>query len=138
MGKRSGAEWPAWRFGPGGESRIFQENEQIPAGWVDHPSKVVAGAKVTKLGVDTNLNGTESIPEIEAAYAEGRVTLAQIEAAEATRTKPREGILKFIQAERVRADARAEGLTMLREAGVEVSDDISDADLSAALDGLEG
>jgi hypothetical protein len=32
--------WPAWRFGPGGQSQIFDYEDQVPSGWVDHPSKV--------------------------------------------------------------------------------------------------
>lgn len=138
MGKGGRKKWPAWRYGPGGQRRIFQENEQIPAGWVDHPSKVKGLKSVKKLGVDANLDGTESIPEIEAAYAEGKITLEQIEAAEATRSKPRDGIAKLIQTERDRLAARAEGFAVLKEAGVEIAEDASDAELSAALDALDG
>lgn len=31
--------WPAWRYGPNGESLIFQSEDEVPAGWEDHPSK---------------------------------------------------------------------------------------------------
>lgn len=31
-------EFPAWRYGPGGEGRIFERGEPVPEGWVDHPS----------------------------------------------------------------------------------------------------
>ncbi len=27
--------WPAWRYGPGGQARIFQEESEVPDGWVD-------------------------------------------------------------------------------------------------------
>lgn len=31
--------WPAWHYGPNGESQIFQSEDEVPAGWEDHPSK---------------------------------------------------------------------------------------------------
>lgn len=44
--------WPSWRFGPNGESEIFESDEQVPAGWLDHPAKftkpVVAAAAITQ------------------------------------------------------------------------------------------
>lgn len=36
--------WPAWRYGPEGESRVFDSEAEVPAGWQDHPSKVTAKA----------------------------------------------------------------------------------------------
>ena len=27
--------WPAWRYGPGGESKIFQKPEDVPEGWTE-------------------------------------------------------------------------------------------------------
>lgn len=32
--------WPAWYHGPNGQSEIFDRAEDVPEGWVDHPSKV--------------------------------------------------------------------------------------------------
>lgn len=32
-------EWPAWWFGPNGESQIFQCSDEVPEGWMDHPAK---------------------------------------------------------------------------------------------------
>lgn len=32
--------WPSWRFGPGGKKAVFESEDDVPAGWVDHPSKV--------------------------------------------------------------------------------------------------
>lgn len=32
--------WPAWFYGPDGAAEIFECAEDVPAGWVDHPSKV--------------------------------------------------------------------------------------------------
>lgn len=39
--------WPAWRYGPGGKSDVFQHESDVPNGWVDHPSKVVEAPKTT-------------------------------------------------------------------------------------------
>lgn len=33
-------DWPAWRYGPNGEARIFQQAGDVPQGWADHPNKV--------------------------------------------------------------------------------------------------
>ena len=33
-------KFPTWAYGPGGQADIFHREEDIPAGWVDHPSKV--------------------------------------------------------------------------------------------------
>lgn len=33
-------DWPAWRYGPGGEAQIFQQAGDVPQGWVDHPGKL--------------------------------------------------------------------------------------------------
>lgn len=32
--------WPSWRYGPDGQSEIFQSEDEVPSGWEDHPSKV--------------------------------------------------------------------------------------------------
>lgn len=33
-------EWPSWRFGPNGQSDIFENAADVPAGWADHPTRV--------------------------------------------------------------------------------------------------
>lgn len=30
--------WPSWRYGPEGQSAIFESEEEVPSGWKDHPS----------------------------------------------------------------------------------------------------
>ena len=35
-------DFPAWRYGPNGESAIFEAHDEIPKGWVDDPKKVKA------------------------------------------------------------------------------------------------
>lgn len=32
--------WPAVRYGPNGQADIFQSADEVPEGWVDHPSKI--------------------------------------------------------------------------------------------------
>lgn len=38
--KREPKRWPAWRFGPNGESQIFNGPEEVPYGWVSSPGQV--------------------------------------------------------------------------------------------------
>lgn len=32
--------WPSWRYGPNGQSGVFESETDVPTGWEDHPSKV--------------------------------------------------------------------------------------------------
>ncbi len=34
---KDGNTWPSWRYGPNGESRIFNSAAEVPKGWQDHP-----------------------------------------------------------------------------------------------------
>lgn len=34
--------WPAWRYGPGEQSAVFEKAEDVPEGWEDAPQKVGA------------------------------------------------------------------------------------------------
>jgi hypothetical protein len=38
-------EHPTWFYGPSGQSKIFHKGETVPAGWHDHPSKVITAEK---------------------------------------------------------------------------------------------
>lgn len=38
-------EWPSWRYGPDGQAQIFNNADEVPAGWSDHPSSVGAAVK---------------------------------------------------------------------------------------------
>lgn len=31
--------WPSWRYGPGGQSAIFQTQEDVPDGWTKKPGE---------------------------------------------------------------------------------------------------
>jgi hypothetical protein len=33
-------KWPAWFYGPDGQSAVFESPDEVPEGWEDHPSKV--------------------------------------------------------------------------------------------------
>lgn len=32
--------WPAWFYGPKNQAFIFDSRNEVPEGWVDHPTKV--------------------------------------------------------------------------------------------------
>jgi hypothetical protein len=34
-------DFPAWYYGPEGQSDVFERAEDVPEGWQDHPSKVI-------------------------------------------------------------------------------------------------
>lgn len=36
--------WPSWRYGPNGESGVFERPEDVPEGWFDSPQKACAWA----------------------------------------------------------------------------------------------
>lgn len=37
--------YPAWFYGPGGASKVFTSEAEVPAGWHDHPSKHITPEK---------------------------------------------------------------------------------------------
>lgn len=37
--RRKFSEWPAWWYGPDGQSAIFNGPEEVPVDWVDSPTK---------------------------------------------------------------------------------------------------
>lgn len=61
--------YPAWFYGPNGQSAVFDSDVEVPAGWQDHPSKV-AEKVVTPAK-------TGSAPVGGAAAASGGATQAQ-------------------------------------------------------------
>ncbi len=38
--------WPSFRYGPNGESRVFQRAEDVPEGWSDTPNFVTAAREI--------------------------------------------------------------------------------------------
>lgn len=47
-------KWPAWFYGPNGQSDVFESADEVPEGWQDHPSKV---ADAVTIATDTDANG---------------------------------------------------------------------------------
>lgn len=43
--KREPKRWPSWRFGPSGESAIFDREEDVPFGWSRKPGEVFVKTK---------------------------------------------------------------------------------------------
>ena len=35
-----GFSWPSTRYGPDGQSGVFNSADEVPKGWEDHPAKV--------------------------------------------------------------------------------------------------
>jgi hypothetical protein len=61
-------EFPQWAYGPGGAADVFNSADEIPAGWVDHPSKVKGAADTSDSGVKTPIasaNGSVSEAKVE-------------------------------------------------------------------------
>ncbi len=49
--------WPAWYYGPNGEAEIFESVDDVPEGWLDHPSKHETGE-----GIDADKLGNTAQP----------------------------------------------------------------------------
>jgi hypothetical protein len=58
--------WPAWRYGPNGASGVFTNEKDVPAGWVDHPSKVKDAPKAAPV-TKTPAPAPANAPEVDAA-----------------------------------------------------------------------
>lgn len=69
--------WPSVRYGPDGQARTFQSEDQVPDGWLDHPSKF---SGMTDLEVEKQ-EGREQLADAKGAEAAARerIRLAQIE-----------------------------------------------------------
>lgn len=50
MPEEKDKNWPAWYYGPKGAAKVFTKQDDVPDGWVDHPSKV--GKKTAKADED--------------------------------------------------------------------------------------
>lgn len=62
--------WPSWRYGPDGQSAIFNNEAEVPDGWTDHPAKVTdsnwkSGDPLpgddTKVGESTDADGNRHL-----------------------------------------------------------------------------
>lgn len=75
--------WPSWRYGPNGESAMFEEWDVIPAGWADHPSKATKETVDEEDAPEASEDGPEAADE---AQEEGQ------EVAPRKRGRPRKNI----------------------------------------------
>ena len=41
------SKWPAWYYGPAGEAQVFENADDVPKGWKDHPAKHKGAAPAT-------------------------------------------------------------------------------------------
>lgn len=55
--------FPCWRYGPKGQSGIFESEADVPSGWEDHPSKVGAKPASTATKTATQSAGTTATAE---------------------------------------------------------------------------
>lgn len=54
--------YPAWFYGPDGQSQVFNDDGEVPAGWHDHPSKVITSAKTGSKPMPAQ---TDKVPEAQ-------------------------------------------------------------------------
>lgn len=67
-------KWPAWYYGPAGEAQVFENADDVPKGWKDHPAKH-KGAAPAAPAAPAASTGTEELdaagwswtPELHAA-----------------------------------------------------------------------
>jgi len=55
-------DWPAWRYGPEGESEVFATPEDVPEGWTERPGGVPAVIHAKRRGRPPKVqDGTETV-----------------------------------------------------------------------------
>lgn len=52
MGDYKHEAWPSYRYGPNGEAEIFEKEELVSKGWVDHPDKIKPAKDAKPASVD--------------------------------------------------------------------------------------
>jgi hypothetical protein len=55
-------DWPSFRYGPNGESKVFQRPEDVPEGWQDSPNFVTVAVEM----------GAETIADLAEKRRPGR------------------------------------------------------------------
>lgn len=125
-------DYPRWMYGPGEQSRIFNKDDQIPAGWEDHPSKVEGWEKPKEekpaSGRGRGRKNTDADAARGARIAELRNNGVEI-ADNATDEEINAATEKFNQ-------DKVATIQQLREAGIEIADDASVDEINAAIDKL--
>lgn len=76
--------FPAWFYGPNGQSQIFNSEDEIPKGWVDHPAKVSSKDTGT---VVPEPDGGLTVTELDALDADGWPWDETLHAATRSQTK---------------------------------------------------
>lgn len=92
--------WPAWFYGPDGASQIFDNSDEVPSGWEDHPSKVKASpaAKAAKVNKDVEDAEFEDV-------SDGDIMKALDEAKVEYKTDwPRDKLIAVLKANRDKKD----------------------------------
>lgn len=97
--------WPAWYYGPDGKSAVFNSAEDVPAGWVTHPSLLEASEPV-----DTQAETAEPLvqPETTDLPAEAGRPVVMVDAA----VQPHENVFQ-------RAEDDIEAMAKNAEAEIE-------------------
>ena len=64
---KSKQEWPAWFYGPKGESNIFQNKDEVPKGWKSHPSEFKDAPKTKPDTTSEKHPATNTVPAANVA-----------------------------------------------------------------------
>jgi hypothetical protein len=66
--------WPSWRYGPDGQSKLCENEAEVPKGWGDHPAQFEKEEKPAKAteepaadAPDVDASGAPFDPELHAA-----------------------------------------------------------------------
>lgn len=122
-------KFPSYRYGPGGKAQIFQNAEDVPAGWEDHPSKV-KGAKADAEPVEPRLSRPELMEAlrqrgVQFAPNAGGGELAALLAAQPAESKPDEPLA---------GKNKADLLAIAKAEGVEIEDDATNRQIRDAIE----
>lgn len=63
--RRNKVEWPAWRYSPDGEAKMFDKPEDVPEGWLDRKPQV--------------FEAPEPLPDIDRASLELKLKDANVD-----------------------------------------------------------
>lgn len=90
--------WPAWRYGPNGQSAIFDKESEVPEGWTDNPNDHKPGGAASAEEQKTPGRQPRDGVEDDSFYeAMGETELRQQLDAKGIAYHPRAGKPKLIQ-----------------------------------------
>jgi hypothetical protein len=111
-------QFPQWAYGPDGQSDVFNSADEIPAGWVNHPSKVKGAPDTSDSGVKTPI-----------ASANGDVSEAKVAksttAASETHTDPAKAAKSGVGG---KGNTPVTGVTASQSTGSDVSGNTAEID----------